>query len=741
MKRHYTRILFVISIITLLLVSLVTFRNLSNYMEEVRLIRHSNRIIRTTQLVLSTIKDAEIGHRGFQLTRDTLYLKPYYSALSVLPGQLKLLDSLVTDNETQRKNVNSLNALIQNQFLIISNILSNASRSTLYMDTYESNLLSRSRENMDALRKRVNDVLEEEQRIVLIRGEKESDYKTTAPVALLSYTILSLFGVLFLFSKVMDELRKREKAETMVLENFKQLQQQKSIIEERKIILNEAESLSQMGSWKWTESTDDLVWSEGLYRIFDKKMEEPISWNSFLENVFPDDITLVENCLHDVKTNKNGSSIDYRIVKDDEIRYLSLTVKPHSVFSIDILGAVIDITRRKEQEKQLAFQNIEKEKRAEELIIANKELAFQNEEKEKRATELSIANKELDEKEKRYRTLFERSIDPIFLATGSLVLIDVNDSFTSFLGYSEIEALPIASLFANPDDHEYFKGTLKEMGQIRDFETMLITKSGEQKACLLNCVFIPDQAFGFSCYQGIVHDLTHLKKAENDMLMAERLALTGKIARTIAHEVRNPLTNLNLALDQLREEMPANNESAKLYGDIIERNANRIEQLVEEMLNSSKPKQLDLKLTSIKEILDDTISLAIDRIKLKQIELITSYQGDFPRILVDKNKIQIALLNIIINAVEAMVPGKGVLRIDVSVRENMLTLSIADNGKGIPAGEIGKLFDPFFTSKQSGMGLGLTSTKNILNSHNAQVEVKSELNKGTTFHIHFKLAE
>lgn len=351
--------------------------------------------------------------------------------------------------------------------------------------------------------------------------------------------------------------------------------------------------------------------------------------------------------------------------------------------------------------------------------------------------------KELDEKEKKFRLLFERSIDPIFLASDKMVLMDVNDSFLELLGYSRQEgkSISIESIFENKSDYDYYLTTLKTIGQLRDFEVSLITNSREKKICLLNCVFIPDQALGFSCYQGIIHDLTHRKQAERDMLNAERLSLTGKIARTIAHEVRNPLTNLNLALDQLREEMVDDNESVKLYADIMQRNLNRIEQLVEEMLNTSKPRQLDLLLTPVKEILDDTISLAIDRINLKQIELLTRYQEDLPRILVDKAKIQIALLNIIINAIEAMVPGKGVLLMEVVLQEGTLTLSISDNGKGIPASELGKLFDPFFTSKESGMGLGLTSTKNILNSHNAQIEVKSELNKGTTFYIHFKLAE
>ncbi len=351
--------------------------------------------------------------------------------------------------------------------------------------------------------------------------------------------------------------------------------------------------------------------------------------------------------------------------------------------------------------------------------------------------------RELDEKEKKYRTLFERSIDPIFLATDKLMLMDVNNSFLRFSGYSNVEgaSMTINSIFAHVEDYDYFRKTLKEKEQIRDFEVFLVTKSGEKKACLLNCVFIPDQVSEFCCYQGIIHDLTLRKQAENDMLIAERLSLTGKIARTIAHEVRNPLTNLNLALDQLRSEIPTDNESAKLYGDIIERNANRIEQLVGEMLNSSKPRQLQLELTAVSEIMNDTISLAIDRIKLSQMQLLTNYQDNLPRILADKSKIQIAFLNILINAIEAMTPGKGVLKIDISISGKILTVAISDNGKGMPASDLGKLFDPFFTGKQSGMGLGLTSTKNILNSHSAQIEVKSELNKGTTFYINFKLAE
>jgi signal transduction histidine kinase len=231
------------------------------------------------------------------------------------------------------------------------------------------------------------------------------------------------------------------------------------------------------------------------------------------------------------------------------------------------------------------------------------------------------------------------------------------------------------------------------------------------------------------------------KKAERDMLIAERLSMTGKLARTIAHEVRNPLTNLTLAFDQLKEEMPTENVDVNLYCEIIERNANRIEQLISEMLSSSKPKELNLELTPINDILEQTLALSIDRINLNQIKLERNFPTELPRVLLDREKIKIALLNIIINGLEAMQPGAGVLRISAEQKNGCVLTTISDNGKGIAPEDIEKLFDPFYTDKPGGMGLGLTSTKNILNSHNAEVDVQSVVGEGTTFCISFKLPE
>ncbi len=349
----------------------------------------------------------------------------------------------------------------------------------------------------------------------------------------------------------------------------------------------------------------------------------------------------------------------------------------------------------------------------------------------------------LNEKERRYRSLFERSIDPIFLADDTFRLIDVNESFLNLFQYGHDDArnLSVRDLFHEEQDFQFFRSKLMKGEQVRDLELPLVTSKGKSIICQFNCTLITESGRSVSSYQGILRDLTLRKKAEKDMLVAERLSMTGKLARTIAHEVRNPLTNLNLALDQLKDEMPSDNESVKLYSDIIERNANRIEQLIGEMLSSSKPRELNLELVDVNELVEDALQLTIDRLNLNQMKLEREFTPDLPRIFVDREKIKIAIVNIVVNATEAMQPERGVLRIATEHKPGMLNLVISDNGKGIPFDDIEKLFDPFFTAKQGGMGLGLTSTKNILDSHSAQIDVSSTVGAGTSFTITFKLAE
>lgn len=348
------------------------------------------------------------------------------------------------------------------------------------------------------------------------------------------------------------------------------------------------------------------------------------------------------------------------------------------------------------------------------------------------------ALKELDLKERRYRTLFERSIDPIFLMNAERHLVDFNRSLISLFKYSPEDLLgrDLATLFFSEDEFTEFNRLLLKNNQVRDFEVTLVSSEGHKIPSLLNCIFVPDDNHSASCFQCIIHDLTIRKKMEREKITTEKLMATGNLARSIAHEVRNPLTSLSLALDQLKSEIEES-EMVGFYLDIINRNAGRIGRLISDLLNSAKVKDLKLKVTPVEEVLEETIQLVIDRIKLKNMRLVKNIEeGIFP-INIDKEEVKTAFVNICINAIEAMEENEGILTVEAALARDQVLIRITDNGSGIEEQHIGKLFDAFYTGKKGGMGLGLTTTQNILAGHNAGVEVSSRLGEGTTFTIMF----
>lgn len=347
---------------------------------------------------------------------------------------------------------------------------------------------------------------------------------------------------------------------------------------------------------------------------------------------------------------------------------------------------------------------------------------------------------EVAQKENKYRSLFERSIDAIFVANNELRFQDANPSVERLLGYSrdDLRKLNPARLFSELNHLRELRFNVREHGQIKDFETTLITCNGRKRICLISVWAVEDIAGRPEWYQGIVRDITDQKRAQQDLILAEKLTMTGKIARSIAHEVRNPLTNLSLALEQLKDELATDDEYVKMFTDIIGRNVDRIGQLITEMLNSSKPRELDRKRQDFNGVVKATLLLITDRIKLKRMRLETSFSQEDCQTLIDFDQVKIALLNILVNAVEAMEEGKGVLSVRTNcVEDGRVYVEVADNGGGISDADRQRLFDPFFTGKSGGMGLGLTATQNIINSHKGSIEVESEVGQGTIFRLYF----
>jgi PAS domain S-box-containing protein len=345
--------------------------------------------------------------------------------------------------------------------------------------------------------------------------------------------------------------------------------------------------------------------------------------------------------------------------------------------------------------------------------------------------------KALRANERKYRNIFELSKDAVFIADEGLVFQDVNQATSELFGYDKKQMLTLSVYDLIPEEpvKKMLNVILQEDGEINDLEVEVKTSSGDRKTCIFSVSATPE-ATGHIRYQGLLHDITNIRKAEKANLMVEKLGATGRLVRTLAHEVRNPLNNINMSVEQLVG-TDTSTEDAPLFLDIIQRNSKRIGDIITELLDTSRPTDLVFDRCPLQTVMEEALNEAIDRIRLQHINLAVEYGDDPCYAMVNKEKLKIAFLNIIINAVEAMEKDRGELFISIQSLKEQHVVVIKDNGCGIPEENISRLFEPYFTSKRNGMGLGLAATLNILQSHKVNIDVMSTVGQGTTFTISF----
>lgn len=344
--------------------------------------------------------------------------------------------------------------------------------------------------------------------------------------------------------------------------------------------------------------------------------------------------------------------------------------------------------------------------------------------------------RELRDSEERYRGLFQASIDAICLLDAEGEFTDANHTALELFGYNRADFLQkkITELFENVEDASQMAQLLSQRQNVRDFEAPMLTAEGERRFCIVACTCHTqtngDQVF----FQVILHDVTRRKKAEAELLAAEKMAATSRLMRLLGHEIRNPLTNIDLSLSQLEAE----NQDEELddYIDIIKRNSKRIGQLLVDLLQSANPGRLDFRPCMPQDLMDETLVLAADRIALKGIEVHKDYQLPGVPIQADPEKLKMALLNVVLNAVEIMEPGQGVLHLSTRIHDGDCAISIRDNGPGIAREHQGRIFEPYFSQKTNGLGLGLAGSQSIAQLHKGRIEVRSELGKGAEFTFH-----
>jgi two-component system sensor histidine kinase PilS (NtrC family) len=257
-----------------------------------------------------------------------------------------------------------------------------------------------------------------------------------------------------------------------------------------------------------------------------------------------------------------------------------------------------------------------------------------------------------------------------------------------------------------------------------------ITLKGPEEPLTLLCYRSP---LGMSGGEVVVfEDVTELRRYEAVQKREERLAGVGRIAAGIAHEIRNPLASLSGAIQMLRDEHPGP------LLEIAQREVLRLNDLVGEFLESARPIELRIEQVSVTSVVDEVVAaFGKDPRFGELVDLVVSSEDELDaRAELDPGRLHQILWNLLLNAAQAM-PEGGTIFLEVSATPEAVTLEVRDQGTGISPEELTKVFDPFYTTRQGGTGLGLANVDRLARAHGGSVNVRSTLGTGTTFILAF----
>jgi signal transduction histidine kinase len=227
-----------------------------------------------------------------------------------------------------------------------------------------------------------------------------------------------------------------------------------------------------------------------------------------------------------------------------------------------------------------------------------------------------------------------------------------------------------------------------------------------------------------------------LQKVQAEIVQTEKMSTLGYISAGMAHEIRNPLNSIGLYVQLLKGGL--NDPEHYDFLEKIEMEVRRIDGILRKLMDAVKRPRYQLQQVSILKVIDSLLELFQSRAKMHGIKIERDYRATPPHILADATEIEQIFSNLFANSIEEMAEG-GVLTITLEQKEDTVRIDVSDTGKGIPHEDLQRIFDPFFTKKSSGTGLGLSVVLRIIRTYNGKIEVNSEVGKGTTFSVSLPL--
>ncbi|MFH1029119.1 MAG: PAS domain S-box protein, partial [Pseudomonadota bacterium] len=372
-------------------------------------------------------------------------------------------------------------------------------------------------------------------------------------------------------------------------------------------------------------------------------------------------------------------------------------------------------------------------------------------------TDRKVAEDTLRASEKKYRDLFESSIDAISIVTVDGRTVDANQAFFDLFGYSREKIIDqkISGLYVNPDDRRIFLEALKRNGFVRDLESLRRKKDGSRIACLVTAVAQRDKNGDITSIQCITRDVTAVRDLETQYRQSQKMEAVGRLAGGVAHDFNNMLSIIigyaDIALDKLSPSDP-------LFNDLkeIETAGRRSAELVRQLLAFARKQTIAPRVLDLNALISQSEKM-MRRLIGEDIELKFVPAAELWKVKLDPTQLDQTLANLAVNSRDA-VSGVGAITIETAnvvfdqaycdlhagfVPGKYALLTFSDSGSSMDKETLEKIFDPFFTTKGEGKGtgLGLSTVYGIVKQNHGFINVYSEPGQGTAFKIYLPRIE
>ncbi|WP_027178437.1 ATP-binding protein [Maridesulfovibrio bastinii] len=231
----------------------------------------------------------------------------------------------------------------------------------------------------------------------------------------------------------------------------------------------------------------------------------------------------------------------------------------------------------------------------------------------------------------------------------------------------------------------------------------------------------------------MIRDMTEVRRLQNRIRKADKLATIGQLAAGVAHEVRNPLSSIKGYATYFGSLFPEGSENRKA-SEVMTSEVDRLNRVISELLEMARPADLKIKETEVAALIESSLRLVRQEAQSASVKIETHQDGNVSKVKVDPDRLAQTLINLYVNAIQAM-PDGGTLSVSTEQKDDQLFIAVSDTGQGLPEGDLGRIFNPYYTTKPSGTGLGLAIVQKIVEAHDGRIEIEKTGPEGTTFKI------